>query len=160
MWRISNIKSNFLFRESNLLFRNEQGKAERCEGSRFSWCRYFHNFQLVENMFKMKVKLVPVGSCHCLIFDVLDIEAIDTYGFTPLHRMASNNLRQKEKASYPCRFPTHQYKFTVFQPRSKSITGIRSRPAECWKNWANPCSSRPEFKCSRCYQSSSGWSMS
>ena len=27
------------------------------------------------------------------IFDTSDIEAFDTYGFTPLHRMASNNLR-------------------------------------------------------------------
>ena len=54
---------------------------------------YFHNFQLEENMLKMKVELVPVSICHSLTFDVLDIEAIDTYGFTPLHRMASNNLR-------------------------------------------------------------------
>ena len=92
---MENIKyqEQFQIQEIKLLFRNEQGKAERCEDSRFSWCRYFHNIQLEENMLKMKVELVPVSICHCLIFDVLDIEAIDTYGFTPLHRMASNNLR-------------------------------------------------------------------
>ena len=31
------------------------------------------------------------------IFDTSDIEAFDTYGFTPLHRMASNNLRFESK---------------------------------------------------------------
>ena len=42
------------------------------------------------------------------IFDTSDIEAFDTYGFTPLHRMASNNLRFESK-------PYHQ-KVLLYRP--------------------------------------------
>ena len=37
-------------------------------------------------------------STHILVEAGVDIEARDTYGFTPLHRMASNNLAEGARA--------------------------------------------------------------
>merc|ERR1712045_303194 len=42
------------------------------------------------------------NSVRTLVSRGADIEAIDTYGFTPLHRMASNNLSEGAKALLEC----------------------------------------------------------
>jgi len=42
------------------------------------------------------------SSVRTLVSRGADIEAFDTYGFTPLHRMASNNLSQGAKALLEC----------------------------------------------------------
>ena len=98
------------------------------------------------------------------IFDTSDIEAFDTYGFTPLHRMASNNLRFESKpyivSSKISFVPSNLYKIlsNIFlsQPRSESFARVRSRPSKCWENWSKSFASGPQFKCQRCSKSSTG----